>query len=164
MDKFDIVWHSLWSDYFMSLHQFNRESNEFVVIEELAQDFKLFINNILQREIDKYYSDEEKGLLIAKITQADIVTITEWVLNFNENIRISAGLNEFPDLFLGGEHIRSTTIDIYANYLLDFIEHINKNKVNDREKIASWAISKFHDVYEHAKSESLKHILNENKV
>lgn len=155
MDSFNIIWCTLWSDFFMAQHQFDTESDRFIVSLEVAPDFQFFLSGILAYEKPAYYANEEKTVARVTITAEEIEKITDWIIEFNLSTRVPNGLM-MPDLYLDAEKIEVTTVNIYCNTISDFIAYMLKNQNLGRDRIAKWAAENFMLIYAKAYSEALQ--------
>jgi hypothetical protein len=163
MDGFNIIWCTLWADFFMAQHQFNTESDRFIISVEVVSDFQFFLSGILGYEKKAYYANEEETVARIKITAEEIEKITDWIVDFNLSTRVPNGLM-MPDLYLDEEKIEVATVNIYCNTISDFIAYMLKNQNLGRDKIAKWAAENFMLIYAKAYSEALQAQANKRNI
>jgi len=155
MDSFNIIWCTLWSDYFMVQHQRDTESGIFTAPVNLAEDFLFYFHNLLGEKKTGYYSSDEKTFVSVKLRHEEVEKITDWILNFNFSTRKPLGLI-MPDLYLDEDKIRDTTVDVYCQIIAQFIGYLLENQSVGRDKIAKWAADNFMSFYANAYSEALR--------
>ena len=155
MDDFDIVRCALWSDHFMSLHQRDTTRAVFRVGTILADDFLLFLAQVLDEEKTGYFINAEKLFLSVELTPQEVEQITDWILDFNFSIRKPSGL-VMPDLYLDEEKIRATTVNVYCHFIEDVIAYMLKHESAGRDKLAKWAAENFMLFYAQAYGAAIK--------
>ena len=155
MDSFNIIWCTLWSDYFMTQRQYDDESRHFNVPVAVAADFLFFLSEMLGQQKTGYYSDDEQKFVSLELSDEDVDKLTNWILDFNFSTRKPLGL-PMPDLYLDGEEILSSTVSIYCQWITEFISHMIKNQDQGREEVAEWASKNFLLFYARAYSDALK--------
>lgn len=155
MDDFNIVWCALWSDYFMAQHQRDTENVVFRVPTNLAEDFLFYLAEMLGEEKTGYFINDEKTFVSVKLTPQEIEKVTDWILDFNSSTRKPSGL-VMPDLYLGDDKIRGTTVNVYCHLIGQVIAYMLKNQSAGRDKLAKWAAENFMLFYAQAYSEALR--------
>ena len=155
MDKFNVIWCALWSDYFMTQHQYDKDSVDFQVTSAAAADFLFYLKELLGYKKDGFYSDEEKDFVFVTLSNDEIEKITDWIIEFNFALRRPANLM-LPDLYLGEEKIALSTVNVYCQTISDFILCMINNQQIGRNEIADWATQNFAGFYLQAQSESIK--------
>ena len=155
MDKFNVIWCALWSDYFMTQHQYDKDSLDFQVTSEVAADFLFYLQELLGYKKEGFYSEEEKDFVFVTLSKDEIEKITDWILDFNFSVRKPTGL-ELPDLYLDEENIAISTVNVYCQTISDFILYMINNQHVGRNEIAEWASQNFTGIYLQAQTESIK--------
>lgn len=155
MDSYNIIWCTLWSDYFMTQHQYATDNKRFSVPERVTADFLFFLSEVLGVEKNGYYADDEKKFVTVELSEGDIEKLTDWIVDFNFSTRKPLGL-VMPDLYLDDEKIIATTVNVYCHRISEFIAYINKNQDQGREKIAEWAAKNFITIYAKAYADALQ--------
>ena len=155
MDKFNVIWCTLWSDYFMAQHQYDKDSLDFQVSSDAASDFLFYLSELLGYKKDWFYSDEEKDFVFVTLTEEEIEKITDLIIDFNFYNRKSVGLG-LPDLYLDEEKIALSTVNIYCQTISDFVLYMLKHQHVGRDEIADWAAQNFMPIYVQAHTESLR--------
>jgi len=154
MDTFNIVWCTLWSDFFMAQHQFNFETNSFAVAKEYANDFQYYLSGVLNKEVIGIYTDENEDNVYLQISNEEIELVTDWILNFNQNFRKPMGI-PLPDLYFDNETIKASTVVIYCESLSQFSHYLLENQ-NDRDRIGKWALENISQLYVNTAIEAKK--------
>lgn len=154
MDSFNIIWCTLWSDYFMAQHQRDTENVIFNAPTNLAEDFLFYLAQMLGEEKTGRYTTDEKTFVSVKLTREEVEKITDWIIDFNFSTRKPLGLM-MPDLYLDEEKIRDTTVNVYCHTIAQFIGYMLEKQSVGRDKIAKWAAENFLLFYAKAYSEAL---------
>lgn len=154
MDNFNIIWCTLWSDYFMAKHQLDTENLIFDVPTSLATDFLFYFHNLLGEEKSGYYKSNEQEFVSVRLTNEEVERITDWILDFNFSTRKPFGL-AMPDFFLDEDKIRGTTVNVYCNIITQVIAYMLKHQSAGRDKIAKWAAENFMLFYAQAYGEAI---------
>jgi hypothetical protein len=162
MDKFNVIWCTLWSDYFMTQHQFDNGNHSFNAPVSVASDFLFFLSELLGYKKEAHYANSEKTFVTIKLTDDEIEKITDWIVDFNFSTRKPFGLM-MPDLYLDEEKIAGDTVNIYCHRIAEFIAHIINNQNTGRDKIADWALGNFMAIYAKAYSEALQEKINRKR-
>ncbi len=155
MDRYNIIWCTLWSDYFMTQHQYDPEAKRFNVPVKVAADFLFFLSEILGEEKKGYHANDEEKFVTVELSGKDIEKLTDWIVNFNFSTRKPLGL-VMPDLYLDEEKITATTVNVYCHRVSEFIAYMNENQDRGRDEIAEWAAKNFIAIYSNAYAEALK--------
>ena len=155
MDKFNVIWCALWSDYIMTIHQYDPETEYFSVTTDVAQDFLFFLSEILGIKKDAYLSENSKDVAVVGISKEEMDRLIDWILDFNSKIRKPAGL-PMPDLYLDEEKILDSTVIIYCNLISGLIYQMLTHQNEVREKVADWAAENFSSFYMRAYAEALQ--------
>lgn len=155
MDKFNIVWCTLWADFFMTQHQYDTESTSFNAPVNVASDFLFFLSEMLGHKKNAYYANQEKTFVRVELTENEIEKITDWIVDFNFSTRKPLGL-VMPDLYLEEEKIAGDTVNIYCHRIAEFIAYMIKNQEQGRDKVADWAVNSFMQIYAKAYGEALQ--------
>jgi hypothetical protein len=155
MDGFNVIWCTLWSDYIMAIHQCDTENDAFNVPADVASDFLFFLSEVLRAKKRAYYLDDSKQAVVVRLDKSEIDALTDWIMNFNFSTRKPAGL-PMPDLYLGEEKIKKTTVISYCSHISDFIFTMVTNQKNGRDNVAQWAWSNFEYTYREAHRDALQ--------
>jgi hypothetical protein len=155
MDTFNVVWSTLWGDYVMAQYQQDNEIEELLVHVDSAPDFQFFLSNILQIELQGRYTDSERDTVSYALSAKQMEAVTDWINEFNQQYRKPIGL-PFPDFYLDEENIRDTTVNIYSQWITDFVSYMVKNQNSGRDKIGEWALDNIFKVYSNANLQSKK--------
>ena len=155
MDSFNVIWCTLWSDYIMAIHQYDTESNTFTVPTDVASDFLFFLSEILGAKKSAHYLDDSKEAVMVRLDGAEIDALTDWIMGFNFTTRKPSGL-PMPDLYLGEEKIRNTTVNSYCGHIADFLLTMVTNQNQGRDNVAQWARSNFESIYKVAHLDALQ--------
>ncbi len=155
MDSYNIIWCTLWADYFMAQHQYNPEADRFNVPVKVAADFLFFLSEMLGDEKNGYYASEEKKFVTVQLSVEEIEKLTDWIIDFNHSTRKPLGLI-MPDLYLEEEKIAATTVNVYCHRIVEFIAHMNENQDRGRDEVAEWAAKNFISIYMKAYADALQ--------
>ena len=155
MDSFNIVWCTLWSDYFMTQHQFDTENDVFNVPTELANDFLFYLAEILRVEKKGYFIYDHQETVSVKLSEEEVERLTDWIMDFNFSTRKPIGI-PMPDLYLDEESIRPSTVNAYCHRISEFLTYILKNQNLGREKIGEWAMQNILAIYSRAYRDALE--------
>jgi hypothetical protein len=115
MDSYNIIWCTLWSDYFMAQHQFDPESNRFSVPVKVAADFLFYLSEMLGEEKQGYYANNEEKFVAVELATDEIEKITDWIVDFNFATRKPLGF-VMPDLYLDEEEISTKRSCLMLDY------------------------------------------------
>lgn len=157
MDKFNLAWSALWSDYFMLQYQFNTGALGISVYKENAHDLKFFLENILNEPTKGYYLDDDEKDVWFELDVQKMKKITDWIIEFNDRYRKPLGM-VMPDFYLGREKIEESTVHIYSNVLVDLNSYIIKNQHVDRDGVGAWALNNMMFYYNQAEIDSQSEI------
>lgn len=155
MDKFNVIWCTLWSDFFMAQYQYDNDSLDFQAPSESAVDFLFYLSELLGYTKKAFYTDNDEDIVYVTLSKEEIEKITDWILDFNFSTRGPAGLM-MPDLYLDEPKISLSTLDVYFRTISDFVLYMVKNQHVGRNEIADWAATNFVPIYFQAHTESLK--------
>jgi len=155
VDSFNLIWCALWSDYIMTLHQYDTENHSFNVTADLAPDFLSFVSNVIGVQKRGNYLDDSMQTVVLTMDDSEIEALTDWIMNFNFSTRKPAGL-PMPDVYLGEEKIRYSAVISYCSFITDFILTMVSNQQKGRDHLTNWAWSNFESMYEAAQIEALK--------
>lgn len=154
MDKFNVVWCTVWSDFFMAQHQYDTDSLTFQVTTDGAADFLFYLHNLLGHEKNGHYIDDDKQFVAVKLTPEEVEKITDWIMNFNLTVRKPVGI-PMPDFYLDEEKIEKSTVNVYCHRFVEFILYILKKQHIGRDEIADWALKNIMNIYMKAYSDAL---------
>ncbi|MBZ1350596.1 hypothetical protein KZZ10_08040 [Alcaligenaceae bacterium LF4-65] len=155
MDSFNIIWCTLWSDYFMTQHQYDDENRRFNVPVAVAADFLFFLSEMLGQQKTGYYSDDEQKFVSVELSDEDVDKLTDWILDFNFSTRKPLGLT-MPDLYLDEEKILVSTVNVYCHRIAEFLAYMIENQSKGRDEVAEWATKNFLLIYAKAYADALK--------
>jgi hypothetical protein len=139
----------------MTIHQYDTENDAFNVPTDLASDYLFFLSEVLGINKSAHYLDDSKQAVVIRLNESEIDVLTDWIMNFNFSTRKPAGL-PMPDLYLGEEKIRNTTVIAYCSHISDFILTMVENQKKGRDNVAQWAWSNFESTYKEARSDALQ--------
>lgn len=155
MDSFNVIWCTLWSDYIMAIHQYDTKNDAFSVPTDVASDFLFFLSEILGAKKSARYLDDSKEVVVVRLDESEIDALTDWIMSFNFTTRKPAG-RPMPDLYLGEEKIRKTTVNAYCSHIADFLLTMVTNQNKGRDNVAQWARSNFESTYKAAHHDALQ--------
>ncbi|PUE09912.1 hypothetical protein B9Z33_07190 [Limnohabitans sp. T6-20] len=122
---------------------------------DVASDYLFFLSEVLGVKKSAYYLDDSKQAVVVRLDESEIDALTDWIMNFNFSTRKPAGL-PMPDLYLGEEKIRNTTVIAYCSHISDFILTMVENQKKSRDNVAQWAWSNFESTYKEAHRDALQ--------
>ena len=155
MDNFNIIRCTLWSDYFMTQHQYDDENRRFNVPVVVAEDFLFYLSETLGELKNGYYSDNEQKFVSVEMTDEDVDKLTDWILEFNYSTRKHLDLT-MPDLYLDEEKILVSTVNVYCHRIAEFLAYMIENQSKGRDEVAEWATKNFLLIYAKAYADALK--------
>ena len=155
MDKFNLIWCTLWSDYIMAIHQYDTKNDAFNVPADVASDFLFFLTEVLGVKKSAHYLDDSKQAVTVRLEKSEIDALTDWIMGFNFSTRKPAGL-PMPDLYLKEEKIRNTTVMSYCSHISEFILTMITNQEKGRDDVAQWAWFNFESTYKVAHQDALQ--------
>lgn len=155
MDSFNVIWCTLWSDYIMTIYQYDTENDAFNVPADVASDYLFFLSEVIGVKKSAHYLDDSKQAVVVRLDESEIDALTDWIMHFNFSTRKPAGL-PMPDLYLGEEKIRNTTVIAYCSHISDFILTMIENQKKGRDNVAQWAWSNIESTYQEAHRDALQ--------
>lgn len=155
MDKFNVIWCALWSDYIMTIHQYDTKIDAFNVPADVASDCLFFLSEVLGVKKSANYLDDTKQAVVVRLDDSEIDALTDWIMSFNFSTRKPAGL-PMPDLYLEEEKIKNTTVISYCSHISEFILTMITNQKMGRDNVAQWAWSNFESTYKEAHRDALQ--------
>jgi hypothetical protein len=139
----------------MTIHQYDTENDAFNVPADVAADFLFFLSEVLGVKKSAHYLDDSKKAVVVRLDESEIDALTDWIMSFNFSTRKPAGL-PMPDLYLGEEKIRNTTVISFCSHISDFILTMLSNQKKGRDNVAQWAWSNFESTYKEAHRDALQ--------